>query len=73
MAMAESIPHWIVRVAFEDGEPRFYRRLDSKSLSDFTTLREDAQRFESEAAAFAVIDRVKPRYRRLRRIEVEQA
>jgi hypothetical protein len=47
--------------------------LDSKSLSDFTTLREDAQRFESEAAAFAVIDRVKPRYRRLRRIEVEQA
>jgi hypothetical protein len=71
--MPESIPHWIVCVTFEDGGPRYYRRFESKSPSDFTTLRDDAQRFESEAAAFVVLDRLKPRYKRLRRIEVEEA
>jgi hypothetical protein len=64
---------WLVRVAFEDGQPRYYRRIDSKGPSDFTTVREDAQGYESQAAAFEVLDRLKLRYKRLRQIAVEQA
>jgi hypothetical protein len=71
--MSVSNPKWIVRLNFDDGVTRYYQRLDSKDASDFTTLRDEAQRFESEESAVVVRDRLKSRRRTPRHIGVEEA
>jgi hypothetical protein len=62
---------WIVRVAFDPGDLRYYKSVDAGGPSDFTPERGDARRYQSERAAFDVVDRLKLRYPRIREIAVE--
>jgi hypothetical protein len=63
---------WIVRVAFDPGDLRYYKSVDARGPSDFTPERGDARRYRSEAAAFDMVDRLKLRYPRVREIAVEE-
>lgn len=71
--MPEPNPKWLLRMNFDDGLTRYYQRVDSKDASDFTGSRDEAQLFDSQAAALDVLDRLKSQYRTLRHIGVEDA
>jgi hypothetical protein len=68
---ATSEAEWVVRVAFERGDLRYYKRVDAPGPSDFTSDRGEARRYPSEPDAFDAVDRLKLKYPRIREIAVE--
>ncbi len=69
--MAEISGDWVIRVAFDDGEFRYYKRFSSNGPGDFTVVPGDAERYESESVAWRVAERLNLRYPRVREIVVE--
>jgi hypothetical protein len=63
---------WLIHVVFNDGEGRYYKRLDAHELGEFTVQRDQAHRCRSEAEAWDIADRFSARYRRIRQITVEE-
>jgi hypothetical protein len=69
--VTETTSAWIVRVEFDDGETRYYRRVNMDGSEEFTVRRDDAQSFKSERDAWARAHRLSVRYGRIRTVAVE--
>ena len=69
---ARRLDEWVVLVAFDDGEFRYYKSLAVAGPDDFTKTLSEARRCDSDSAAWQLARQLNARYPRIRAIRVER-